>query len=153
VRCLVTELKVTAHPCYLHHRGKPLLSVWGMGLEEYRHVPRDPETALRVVKWFQANAPPELRVTFMGGVPARWRTLIPDALKEDGWRNVYARMDVIQPWNVGRYGMAAQVGHPTPAMASAGVQEQASRHCRGTRRNRGTQNGSSLYFSLPLSYV
>lgn len=104
---LVTELKVTAHPCYLHHRGKPVLSVWGMGLEESRHVPRDSATALRVVKWFQADAPPELRVTYMGGVPARWRTLTRDALKEDGWRDVYARMDVIQPWTVGRYRDAA----------------------------------------------
>ena len=31
---LVEELKVTAHPLYLRHKGKPLLSVWGMGLEE-----------------------------------------------------------------------------------------------------------------------
>ncbi len=100
---LVTELKVTSHPCYLHHRGKPVLSVWGMGLSESRHVPRDPGTALRVVKWFQAEAPPEQRVTYMGGVPARWRTLSKDSLKEPGWEEVYARMDVLQPWTVGRY--------------------------------------------------
>ena len=46
-----------------------MLSVWGMGFSETRNVPRDPETALRVVQWFQADAPPELRVTYMGGVP------------------------------------------------------------------------------------
>jgi hypothetical protein len=100
---LVTELKVASHPCYLHHRGKPVLSVWGMGFSESRHVPRDPETALRVVKWFQAEAPPELRVTYMGGVPARWRTLSKDSMKEPGWQEVYARMDILQPWSVGRY--------------------------------------------------
>jgi len=100
---LVTELKVSSHPCYLHHRGKPVLSVWGMGLSESRHVPRDPETALRVIQWFKDEAPPEQRVTYMGGVPARWRTLTRDALKEPGWKEVYARMDVIQPWAVGRY--------------------------------------------------
>jgi len=100
---LVTELKVTSHPCYLHHRGKPVLSVWGMGLAESRHVPRDPETAMRVVNWFKEDAPPEQRVTYMGGVPARWRTLSKDSMKESGWREVYARMDVLQPWTVGRY--------------------------------------------------
>jgi hypothetical protein len=100
---LVTELKVTAHPCYLHHRGKPVLSVWGMGLSESRHVPRDPETALRVIQWFKYEAPMEQQVTYMGGVPARWRTLTRDALKEPGWQQVYARMDVLQPWSVGRY--------------------------------------------------
>jgi hypothetical protein len=100
---LVTELKVTSHPCYLHHGGKPVLSVWGMGNSESRHVPRDPATALRVVEWFKADAPPEQRVTYMGGVPARWRTLSKDSMKESGWREVYARMDVLQPWTVGRY--------------------------------------------------
>jgi len=100
---LVTELKVTSHPCYLHHRGKPVLSVWGMGFSSTRNVPRDPEKALRVVKWFQSEAPPELRVTYMGGVPARWRTLTRDSMKEPGWQEVYARMDVVQPWTVGRY--------------------------------------------------
>jgi hypothetical protein len=106
---LVDDLKVTSHPCYLHHRGKPVLSVWGMGFSEDRHVPRDPQTALRVVKWFQEEAPPELRVTYMGGVPARWRTLARDSMKERGWQEVYARMDVIQPWSVGRYRDSAGV--------------------------------------------
>jgi len=104
---LVSELKITSHPCYLHHRGKPVLSVWGMGFSEARNVPRDPETALRIVKWFQAEAPPEQRVTYMGGVPARWRTLTKDSMKEPGWQEVYACMDVVQPWTVGRYTNAA----------------------------------------------
>jgi hypothetical protein len=100
---LVTELKITAHPCYLHHRGKPVLSVWGVGFSSTRNVPRDPETALRIVKWFKDDAPPEQRVTYIGGVPARWRTLSKDSMKEPGRQEVYARMDVIQPWTVGRY--------------------------------------------------
>ncbi len=104
---LVAELKVTSHPCYLHQRGKPVLSVWGIGFSSARNVPRDPETALRIIKWFQADAPPEHRVTYMGGVPARWRTLSKDSMKEPGWREVYARMDVIQPWSVGRYADSA----------------------------------------------
>ena len=100
---LVTELKVASHPCYLHHQGKPVLSVWGVGFSDSRRVPRDPETALRIVKWFQADAPPEQRVTYLGGVPARWRTLSKDSMREPGWQEVYASMDVIQPWSVGRY--------------------------------------------------
>lgn len=108
---LVAELKVTAHPGYLHHGGKPVLSVWGMGFSESRHVPRDPATALRVVKWFKDDAPPELRVTYMGGVPARWRTLSRDAMDDPGWKDVYAQMDVIQPWSVGRYGDTAGADH------------------------------------------
>ena len=100
---LVEEVGVTRHPCYLKHNGKPVLSVWGMGLEDPRHPPRQPEAALRVVKWFRQESPPACRVTYMGGVPARWRTLTGDAQRDPGWSEVYAAMDVIQPWTVGRY--------------------------------------------------
>ena len=102
-RYLVEELRVTAHPNYQHHKGKPLLSVWGMGLEDPRHQPRDAGTAEKVVRWFKFEAPPPLVVTYMGGVPSRWRTLTADAQRDLGWNQVYAMMDVIQPWTVGRY--------------------------------------------------
>lgn len=100
---LVDEVGVTRHPCYLRHNGKPVLSVWGMGLEDPRHPPREPGAALQVVRWFKQEAPEVYRVTYMGGVPARWRTLTRDAQRDEGWREVYAAMDVIQPWTVGRY--------------------------------------------------
>lgn len=100
---LVDELKITSHPSYLRHRGKPLLSVWGMGLQDPRHPPRVPEAAKRVIRWFKTEAAPQYRVTYMGGTPARWRTLTADAQRDAGWAEVYAMMDVIQPWTVGRY--------------------------------------------------
>jgi len=102
-RYLVEELKITAHPGYLRHAGRPVLSVWGMGLQEERHPPRDAATALAVVRWFKSEAPPHLRVTYMGGVPSRWRTLTADAQRDPAWAEVYAQMDIIQPWTVGRY--------------------------------------------------
>ena len=100
---LVDDLKVTAHPNYLHHQGKPVLSIWGMGLQEERHVPREPETAKQIIEWFKAKAPKNCQVFYMGGTPSRWRTLTNDAQKDPGWSEVYRRMDVIQPWTVGRY--------------------------------------------------
>jgi hypothetical protein len=100
---LVEELKITEHPMYLHHNGKPVLAVWGQGMEESRHPPRDPETAKQVVRWFQSEAPEHLRVSFMGGTPSRWRMLTNDAQKDPGWTEVYAMMDVVQPWTIGRY--------------------------------------------------
>jgi hypothetical protein len=100
---LVDELKVTSHPYYLHHNGKPVLSVWGQGLQDERHPPREPNRAMETVLWFQSGAPEKYRVTYMGGTPARWRTLSHDAQPDPGWSKVYARMDVIQPWTVGRY--------------------------------------------------
>ena len=100
---LVDELKVTSHPNYQRHEGKPVLAIWGMGLHEDRHVPHDPAVARQLVEWFRSQAPAPYRVTYMGGTPARWRTLTMDARPEPGWSEVYQSMDVVQPWVVGRY--------------------------------------------------
>jgi hypothetical protein len=45
----------------------------------------------------------------MGGTPSRWRTLTNDARPEAGWSEFYQKMDVVQPWVVGRYRDAAGV--------------------------------------------
>jgi hypothetical protein len=100
---LVDVLKVTSHPNYLHHNGKPVLSIWGMGLEEDRHVPRDPETARQVIEWFKTKTPKPYQVTYIGGAPSHWRTLTYDCRNDPRWTDVFRMMDVIQPWTVGRY--------------------------------------------------
>lgn len=100
---LVEELKVTSHPSYLRHKGKPVLSIWGPGLHENRHVPHDPAVLKDMVEWFRSKAPAALQVTYMGGTPSRWRTLTNDARPEPGWAEAYKMMDVVQPWVVGRY--------------------------------------------------
>jgi hypothetical protein len=100
---LVDTVKVTAHPRYLRHNGKALVSVWGMGLSDVdKHPPKDPAKAAEIVAWFRARA------TFMGGTPAFWRTLRRDAAPDPGWSAVYRAMDVVQPWTVGRYRTVAQ---------------------------------------------
>jgi hypothetical protein len=100
---LVDELKVTAHPNYLRHAGKPVLSIWGIGLHEDKHPPEDTAAARAVIAWFRNEAPARYRVTYMGGTPSRWRTLTADARREPDWAGVYGMMDAIQPWTVGRY--------------------------------------------------
>ena len=101
---LVDSVKVTSHSNYLRHKGKPVLSVWGMGLNDVdKHPPVHPEDARRLVEWFESGAPAKYRVTYMGGTPARWRTLKNDAAKDPGWTAAYRAMDVVQPWTVGRY--------------------------------------------------
>jgi hypothetical protein len=107
---LVDELKVTAHPNYQRHHGKPFLSVWGMGLNDGNaHPPADPQAAKDLIEWFKSKAPESQRVTYMGGTPARWGTLSADSRTDPAWAAVYASMDVVQPWNVGRYGTLDRV--------------------------------------------
>jgi hypothetical protein len=102
---LVDELKVTAHRNYQRHNGKPVVSVWGMGLSDGgdAHPPSDPQRALAVIKWFKSAAPAKYQATYMGGTPGYWSSLINDSRTEQDWAGVYAAMDVVQPWSVGRY--------------------------------------------------
>ena len=102
---LVDTLAVTAHPGYLRHNGKPVVGVWGIGLNDARHPPSDPGAALRLVEWFRDTA----RVAYLGGTPAYWRTLSNDAATDPRWTAVYQAMDGIQPWTVGRYSTPAAV--------------------------------------------
>lgn len=102
---LVETLELTAHPGYLRHNGKPVLGVWGIGLNDAKHPPNDPAAALRLIEWFRDEA----GVTYLGGTPAYWRTLSNDAATDPRWAAVYQAMDGIQPWSVGRYNTTAAV--------------------------------------------
>lgn len=100
---LVDDLHVTSLPNYLHHNGKPVLSIWGVGEEEDRHVPKDPAVATQLIDWFKTKAAANYQVTYMGGTPSHWRTLTVETRKDPAWTDVFRMMDVIQPWSVGRY--------------------------------------------------
>ena len=100
---LVDELKLSSHPNYQRHNGKPVLSIWGMGLNEQRHPPENAAAAKDLIEWFQSKAPAKYRVTYMGGTPSRWRTHTNDARPDPQWTEVFQMMDVVQPWTVGRY--------------------------------------------------
>src|SRR5262249_40888813 len=60
---LVNSLRITDRPGYLYERGKPVLSVWGIGLNDTRHPPTDPAAALELIEWFRSTA----QVTYVGG--------------------------------------------------------------------------------------
>jgi len=101
---LVDKLQVTAHPNYQRHNGRPVLSIWGMGLSDgAAHPPEDPQIAKDLIDWFRAQSEHQYRVTYIGGTPSRWSTLKNDARNDPAWADVYASMDVVQPWTVGRY--------------------------------------------------
>jgi len=102
---LVNDLHVTANPRYLHHHGKPVVSVWGMGLSDRSHPPADTTAALAIIRWFQNTA----GAVYIGGTPSYWRSLTRDANSDPAWTEVYQAMDVVQPWTVGRYGDLAGV--------------------------------------------
>src|SRR5260370_14098935 len=90
---LVDTLQVTAHPRYLYHEGKPVVSVWGIGLNDSKHPPSDIPAALELIDWFRSTA----KVTYIGGTPADWRTFSNDALADPAGAGVYQPMGGLQP--------------------------------------------------------
>jgi len=103
---LVDVLKVTESPSYVHHKGKPVLGIYGLGLNLYKVPAQD---AMELVNFFENNPDPKYQVTLMGGVPGSWRTLNDDSLTDPTWAKYYCALNIISPWTVGRFSTDAQV--------------------------------------------
>ena len=97
---LVDELRITESPGYLHHRGRPVLAIWGFG---FRDRSATPEQAAELVDFFKNNSVSRYRVTLVGGVPSRWRSLTHDSQPDERWAAVYRSFEVLSPWTVGRF--------------------------------------------------
>jgi hypothetical protein len=94
---LVSRLKILDGDRYLHHRGAPILAIWGLGANSHgRNF--SVTTAIAIQDHFAS-----LNVTLMGGVPTGWRDLTRDSQTDPRWHDVYRRFAVISPWTVGRY--------------------------------------------------
>jgi len=97
---LIDTLRMTESPQYLQHHGRPLLAIWGLG---FRDRSPTPEQAAELIDFFKNNPEPRYRVTLLGGIPARWRTLSRDSKTEEAWTQIYRSFDILSPWTVGRY--------------------------------------------------
>ena len=103
---VVDGLRLTESPRYLRHHGRPLLAIWGFGFVDRSATP---EQAAELIDFFRNNPDPRYRVTLVGGVPARWRTLARDSQSDPKWAGVYRSFDVLSPWTVGRFSDAAGI--------------------------------------------
>lgn len=91
---------ITSSPAYLHHRGHPLLAVWGLGFAGRSLTPSD---TLKLLKSLHKASAKHGGVTIMGGVPSYWRTAHLDASSDPGWKKVWPKLGVLSPWSVGRF--------------------------------------------------
>jgi hypothetical protein len=89
--------RLTASPSYMHHHGKPVVGLWGLGVFDRKATTG---MAAALLHFFKE----EEKVTVLGGVAAHWRTLDGDSHREPEWANVYRSFDIISPWTVGRFG-------------------------------------------------
>lgn len=91
---------LTRSPAYLHHRGHPLLGVWGLGFGDRPLTPEHAEVLLDALTQVSL---PYGGVTFLGGLPSYWRSHKRDASSDRDWDRVWRRLGVISPWSVGRF--------------------------------------------------
>jgi predicted alpha-1,2-mannosidase len=93
-------LNSTANPTYLHHNGKPLVTLWGVGFNDNRKYTIEDVDKL-VDKLNATN-----KVSIMLGVPYFWRTLGNDTEKNESLHKLIRKVDIIMPWAVGRFNIS-----------------------------------------------
>ena len=96
---LCDTVKVRKDSRYLHHQGKPVVLLWGLG---FKDRPWTPEQGEELVKFFKTD-PQYGGVYLIGGIDPYWRTLRGGSRPDAGWAQVYRMFDAISPWDAGRY--------------------------------------------------
>lgn len=99
-RTLCRQMTITKDPAYLHHHGKPVVAVWGIGFNDHRNYTL---AECRQLVEFLKNDPEAGGCTVMLGVPTNWRELKGDAVNDPELLKIAAMADIISPWTVGRY--------------------------------------------------
>jgi len=95
-RTLRRDWQITQDPAYLRHRGKPVVTVWGVGFNDHREYTL--AECRQLVEFLKADG-----CTVMLGVPAHWRQLKADAVSEPALIEIIKEADIVSPWTVGRY--------------------------------------------------
>jgi len=101
-RLLVSRMGITrdkADHAYLHHKGKPVVTIWGPGFKD-REI--GPAECGRLVD-FLKNDRDCGGCAVMLGVPTGWRTLTRDSVNDKTLLDLIAKADIVSPWTVGRY--------------------------------------------------
>jgi arylsulfatase A-like enzyme len=96
---LRTDRRITEDPGYLHHKGKPVVAVWGIGFNDRNkaraYTLAECRTLVRFLK--------EDGCTVMLGVPTGWRELERDAIPDPMLHELIKEADIVSPWSPGRY--------------------------------------------------
>ena len=101
---LVDDLKVLRYgekQTYLHHREKPLVTIWGVGFPDRSYNIRD--IGLNRLIDFLKNDPVYGGCSVMLGVPTYFRELNKDCLPDPYLHELIASADIVLPWMVQRF--------------------------------------------------
>ena len=113
---LVDEDKIRQDRMYLHHAGKPVVTVWGIGFNDNRQYTL--QECLQLVTFLKED-PKYGGNTVMIGVPTYWRQMERDALNDPVLHEIARKADIVSPWTIGRYGTPQQAENYTKRVAAA----------------------------------
>lgn len=86
---------LTASSAYARQSGKPVVCIWGLGMEDVNH-PWSPAVCLDIVNWFKSQG-----CYVICGTRRDWRTADP------GYLPFYNALNMISPWMIGFIGSVA----------------------------------------------
>ena len=86
---------------YVHHRGKPLVAIWGVGFPDRSYNIRD--IGLQRFIDFLKNDPVYGGCSVMMGVPTFWRELNADCNPDPYLHELIRQVDIVLPWMVQRF--------------------------------------------------
>ena len=97
-RMLRSRMHITADPAYQHHKGRPLVTIWGVGFNNQIKRRAALEPCRELIKVFKAD-----NCSVMLGIATGWRRQDRDALEHPDLHEVLLLADVLSPWSVGRF--------------------------------------------------
>ncbi len=97
---LVSQERIRHDRTYMHHLGRPVVGVWGIGFNDGRKYTL---AECRELVDFLQNDPEFGHNAVLVGVPFWWRTLERDALPDPALLAIAETADIVSPWAVGRH--------------------------------------------------
>jgi len=97
-RMLRNKMHITEDPAYQHHKGKPLVAIWGVGFNNQIKQRASLEPCRELIKKFKID-----QCSVMLGIATGWRMQDRDALVHTELHQVLLMADVLSPWSVGRF--------------------------------------------------
>ena len=113
---LVDEDKIRQDRMYLHHNGKPVVTLWGIGFNDNRRYTL--RECLELVTFLKEDSQYGGN-TVMVGVPTYWREMERDTLNDPLLHEIIRKADIVSPWTVGRFGNLRDVDNHIRRFAAA----------------------------------
>jgi hypothetical protein len=114
-RSLVQGMALAKDSAVMHHEGKPLVAIWGIGFSDDRAYTLA-ECRL-LVDAIKADG-----FSIMLGVPTYWREMKRDAVSDPALHELLQKADILSPWTVGRYNSPESASRHAEKVASADQQ-------------------------------